>query len=92
MDIFKILDTYQSEIIDVWVSRLLSDQAAPYSHENESDLRPLVSQATAAYSLVLDGGGWDELDASSPSLRAGDLPRDTNCPTCKRPSCSISRW
>ncbi|WP_054697979.1 RsbRD N-terminal domain-containing protein [Geotalea toluenoxydans] len=63
MDIFKILDTYQSEIIDVWVSRLLSDQAAPYSHENESDLRPLVSQATAAYSLVLDGGGWDELDA-----------------------------
>ncbi|ACM18595.1 sensor histidine kinase, PAS domain-containing [Geotalea daltonii FRC-32] len=63
MDVFKTLGKYHGEIVDVWVGRMLSDRSAPYHREAEANLRPLVSQATAAYSLVLDGGGWDELDA-----------------------------
>lgn len=60
---FKALGRHHEEIVDAWVSTLLGDQSSLYSREPEAGLRQLVSRATHAYRLVLDGGAWDDLDA-----------------------------
>lgn len=63
MDVFRVLGEYHAMVVDTWVHKLLADKSSPYCHEPEEDLRPLVSQSTVAYRLVLDGGTWDDLDA-----------------------------
>ncbi|OGT98110.1 MAG: hypothetical protein A2X80_02025 [Geobacteraceae bacterium GWB2_52_12] len=63
MDAFKFLREHHAEIVDAWVNKLLNDQSSPYCREPEAELRQLVNQATDAFSLVLNGGDWDDLDA-----------------------------
>lgn len=63
MEVFKILGEFHATVVDVWLQELRHDQSSPYAREPEADLRLLVSRATEAFRLVLDGGAWDDLDS-----------------------------